>query len=221
MMKNKVLVKICGINDSTSAKACVNVDYVGLVFYQKSSRFITAFQAKKISTFLPKSSKKVGLFVNSDIDLIEHITKFVKLDLIQLHGDENLSMIRAIKQRLNKPIIKAISIESIKDVKLSKKFEPFCDMILFDTKVKTSEVSGGTGIPFNWNLLKGYSSKKKWMIAGGLNIENIKTAIEKTGAPIVDISSGVEREKGIKCPKKIKELISYVKKNKFAKIQEI
>ena len=81
--------------------------------------------------------------------MIEHITKFVKLDLIQLHGDENLSMIRAIKQRLNKPIIKAISIESIKDVKLSKKFEPFCDMILFDTKVKTSEVSGGTGIPFN------------------------------------------------------------------------
>ena len=143
-----------------SAKACVNVDYVGLVFYQKSSRFITAFQAKKISTFLPKSSKKVGLFVNSDIDLIEHITKFVKLDLIQLHGDENLSMIRAIKQRLNKPIIKAISIESIKDVKLSKKFEPFCDMILFDTKVKTSEVSGGTGIPFNWNLLRDIAQKE-------------------------------------------------------------
>ena len=60
-------------------------------------------------------------------------------------------------------------------------------MILFDTKVKTSEVSGGTGIPFNWNLLKGYSSKRKWMIAGGLNIGNIKAAIEKTGAPIVDI----------------------------------
>ena len=60
MMKNKVLVKICGINDSTSAKACVNVDYVGLVFYQKSSRFITAFQAKKISTFLPKSSNEIA-----------------------------------------------------------------------------------------------------------------------------------------------------------------
>ena len=69
-------------------------------------------------------------------------------------------MIEAIKQRLNKPIIKAISIDSIKDVKLSKNFEPFCDMILFDTKVKTSNQKGGTE-SFNWNLLKGYSSKRK------------------------------------------------------------
>ncbi len=220
-MINNVLIKICGINDSKSAEACVNADYVGLVFYQKSSRFVTAFQAKKICTFLPKNPKKVGLFVNSDIDLIEHITKFVKLDMIQLHGNESLSMIKAIKQRLNKPIIKAISIDSIKDVKLSKKFEPICDMILFDTKIKTSEISGGTGVSFDWNLLKGYNSKKKWIIAGGLNIRNIKNAIERTCPPIVDISSGVEIKKGIKCPKKIKELVDYVKKSKFTKIQKI
>ena len=217
-MVNNISIKICGINDADSARACDHVDYVGLVFYQKSSRFVTAFQAKNICTFLPKNSKKVGLFVNSDVDLIEHITNFVNLDLIQLHGDESLSMIESIKQRLNKPIIKAISIDSMKDVEFSKKFEPFCDMILFDTKVKTSNQKGGTGISFNWNLLKEYNSKKRWIIAGGLNIKNVKSAIELTGAPIVDISSGVETKKGIKCPKKIKELVSFVKKNKFKKI---
>ena len=127
-------------------------------------------------------------------------------------------MIESIKQRLNKPIIKAISIDSMKDVEFSKKFEPFCDMILFDTKGKNFNQKGGTGISFNWNLLKEYNSKKRWIIAGGLNIKNVKSAIELTGAPIVDISSGVETKKGIKCPKKIKELVSYVKKNKFTKI---
>ena len=217
-MVDRVSIKICGINDSDAAKACKDVDYVGLVFYQKSSRFVTAFQAKEISKFFSKNSKKVGLFVNADIDLIEHITEFVNLDFIQLHGDEDLSIIKAIKQRLNKPIIKAISIDSKEDVELSKKFEPFCEMILFDTKLETSELRGGTGIPFNWNLLKHYKSKKKWMLAGGLNIRNLKKAVELTGAPIVDISSGVELEKGIKCSKKIKELVSYVEKSKFAKV---
>ena len=217
-MDNKVLIKICGVNDNESAKACIDADYVGFVFYQKSSRFVTAFQAKEISSFLPKNSKKVGLFVNSNIDLIEYITKFVSLDFIQLHGNEPLSTVKTIKQRLNKPIIKAIPIDSMQDIELSRKFEPFCDMILFDTKVKDLEMIGGTGISFDWSLLKNYSSKKKWFIAGGLNIKNIKNAVETTGAPIVDISSGVESEKGIKSPKKIKELIKYVKKKKFRKI---
>ena len=159
-MSNSVSIKICGINNSESAKACTNADYVGLVFFQKSVRFVTAFQAKKLTTFYQKNLKKVGLFVNSDLGLIEHITKFVDLDLIQLHGDESISVIKAIKQRLNKPIIKAISIDSIKDVELSKKYETCCDMILFDTKLKNSEINGGTGVPFNWNLLKKLQFKK-------------------------------------------------------------
>ena len=148
-MDNKVLIKICGVNDNESAKACIDADYVGFVFYQKSSRFVTAFQAKEISSFLPKNSKKVGLFVNSNIDLIEYITKFVSLDFIQLHGNEPLSTVKTIKQRLNKPIIKAISICSEKDVDLSETFKPFCEMILFDTKLQTSEIRGGSGISFN------------------------------------------------------------------------
>ena len=95
-MVNNIAIKICGINDSETARACKNVDYVGLVFYQESPRFVTAFQAKEISKFFSKNTKKVGLFVNANIELIEYITEYVNLDFIQLHGDEDLSMIKAI-----------------------------------------------------------------------------------------------------------------------------
>ena len=217
-MKNNLAIKICGINDPESAKACQEADYVGFVFYQKSERFVTAFEAKKISDFISNKSKIVGLFVDSDIELIEYITNFVKLDIIQLHGSESLSMIKKIKKKLSKPIIKAIPVESKKDVQYSKRFESICEMILFDTKTQNFQASGGTGKSFDWKLLNDYNSKKSWMLAGGLNIKNIKKAVEETGAPIVDISSGVELKKGIKCPKKIKQLIEYVKNNKFKKI---
>lgn len=214
-MKNNLAIKICGINDPESAKACQEADYVGFVFYQKSERFVTAFEAKKISDFISNKSKIVGLFVDSDIELIEYITNFVKLDIIQLHGSESLSMIKNIKKKLSKPIIKAIPVESKKDVQYSKRFESICEMILFDTKTQNFQASGGTGKSFDWKLLNDYNSKKSWMLAGGLNIKNIKKAVEETGAPIVDISSGVELKKGIKCPQKIKQLIEYVKNNKF------
>ena len=217
-MDKDLSIKICGINDSESAKACEDADYVGFVFYQKSERFVTAFEAKEISNFLSNKSKLVGLFVDSDIELIEYITNFVKLDIIQLHGSESLSMIKTIKKKLGKPIIKSIAVKSKRDVQFSKKFEPICEMILFDTKTENFQVSGGTGKSFDWKLLNDYNSKKNWMLAGGLNIKNIKKAVEETGAPIVDISSGVELKKGIKCPQKIKQLIEYVKKNKFKKI---
>ena len=214
-MNNNLAIKICGINDPESAKACQEADYVGFVFYQKSERFVTAFEAKKISDFISNKSKIVGLFVDSDIELIEYITNFVKLDIIQLHGSESLSMIKNIKKKLSKPIIKAIPVESKKDVEYSKRFEAICEMILFDTKTQNFQASGGTGKSFDWKLLNDYNSKKSWMLAGGLNIKNIKKAVEETGAPIVDISSGVELKKGIKCPQKIKQLIEYVKNNKF------
>ena len=217
-MDKDLSIKICGINDSESAKACEDADYVGFVFYQKSERFVTAFEAKKISDFVSSKSKIVGLFVDSDIELIEYITNFVKLDIIQLHGSESLSMIKTIKKKLGKPIIKAIPVKSKRDVQFSKKFEPICEMILFDTKTENFQALGGTGKSFDWKLLNDYNSKKNWMLAGGLNIKNIKKAVEETGAPIVDISSGVELKKGIKCPQKIKQLIEYVKKNKFKKI---
>ena len=83
-------------------------------------------------------------------------------------------------------------------------------MILFDSKTSLG-ISGGTGTSFDWNLLKNLKLKKKWMLAGGLNINNIENALSITKAPVIDVSSGVEKKKGIKCEKKIKNLINYLK----------
>ena len=209
-MKFNVEIKICGINSFESAKASIGAEYIGLVFYQKSPRFLNAFEAKEITESLSPGQKKVGLFVNTDINVIKHISDFVNLDMIQLHGDETMQDIKIIKKMIKKPIIKALPVSTYKDIKDSKKIEEVCDMILFDSKTSLG-ISGGTGTSFDWNLLKDLKLKKKWMLAGGLNINNIENALSITNAPVIDISSGVEKKKGIKCEKKIKNLINYLK----------
>ena len=209
-MKFNVEIKICGINSCESAEASIGAEYIGFVFYPKSPRFLNAFDAKEIASYLNPTQKKVGLFVNADINVIRHISDFVNLDMIQLHGDETIEYIKIIKKMIKKPVIKALSVGTYKDIKDFKKIEEVCDMILFDSKTSLG-ISGGTGNSFDWNLLKDLKLKKKWMLAGGLNINNIENALSITNAPVIDISSGVEKKKGIKCEKKIKNLINYLK----------
>ena len=96
-MQSNVEIKICGINSFESAKASIGAEYIGFVFYQKSPRFLNAFDAREIATCLNPNQKKVGLFVNADINVIKHISEFVNLDMIQLHGDETINDIKAIK----------------------------------------------------------------------------------------------------------------------------
>ena len=210
-----VKIKICGINDKKYLEAANSADYIGFVFYQKSPRFITALKAKELCQTFQISPKKVGLFVNADINLIEHIVDFVGLDYIQLHGEETLDFIYSVKEKLSVPIIKAVRIKTNEDILDSQKFKDCCDMLLFDTKDEKRKVFGGSGIPFDWKLLRNYKATKKWILAGGLNIKNIQKAIKLTNPPILDISSGVEKEIGVKCEKKIRNLIDYVKQNEF------
>ena len=202
-------IKLCGLKDKGSILAASDADYIGFVFYQKSSRFINALDAKKLRKFISKNQKLVGLFVNADINVINHITDFLKLDIIQLHGDEDADYIDKIR-KLKKPIIKAIPLKNYSDLENARKYEKICEMILFDTK-SDSNVHGGSGISFDWNLLKGYDSQVEWILAGGLNEKNVKKAIQITNAKFVDVSSGVETSKGTKCQKKVKGFIKSVR----------
>lgn len=206
----KVEIKICGINTKESAVASHGAKYIGFVFCEDSPRFIQPDVVKRIIPYLSKGQKKVGLFVNEKIDLIKKITLDLELDMIQLHGDENESFIRKLKLLTNRKIIKAIPIKTVEDVKIFEEFKNSCDMILFDTK--TNNQFGGTGTSFDWKLLKNFKTSKKWMLAGGLNINNIKEALKAAKPDIVDISSGVEKERGMKCEEKIRNFIKYVGK---------
>jgi phosphoribosylanthranilate isomerase len=206
----KVEIKICGINTKESAVASHGAKYIGFVFCEDSPRFIQPDVVKRIIPYLNRGQKKVGLFVNEKIDLIKKITLDLELDMIQLHGDENESFIRKLKLLTNRKIIKAIPIKTVEDVKIFEEFKNSCDMILFDTK--TNNQFGGTGTSFDWELLKNFKTSKKWMLAGGLNINNIKEALKAAKPDIVDISSGVEKERGVKCEEKIRNFIKYVGK---------
>ena len=206
----KVEIKICGINTKESAVASHGAKYIGFVFCEDSPRFIQPDIVKTIIPYLRRSQKTVGLFVNEKIDLIKKITLDLELDMIQLHGDEDEGFIRKLKLLTNRKIIKAIPIKTVEDVKIFEEFKNSCDMILFDTK--TNNQFGGTGTSFDWELLKNFKTSKKWMLAGGLNINNIKEALKAAKPDIVDISSGVEKERGMKCEEKIRNFIKYVGK---------
>ena len=206
----KVEIKICGINTKESAIASHGAKYIGFVFCEDSPRFIQPDVVKRIIPYLNMNQKKVGLFVNEKIDLIKKITLDLELDMIQLHGDEDESFIRKLKLLTNRKIIKAVPIKTVKDIEISEEFKNFCDMILFDTK--TNNQFGGTGTSFDWKLLKNFKTSKKWMLAGGLNINNIKKALKTAKPDIVDISSGVEKERGVKCEEKIRKFIKYDEK---------
>lgn len=212
-MNNQIEIKVCGINDEISMQTAINckVDYVGLVFYQASPRNISIKQSRKLLQLRNNVSKIVALTVNPDDDFLFEIKKSVKPDYIQLHGNENPNRCMEIKKKFNIPIIKGVSIKNkLNLLKLVRAFEDICDILLLDAP--SEDLPGGNGKKFDWNILKDFKSKKKWMLAGGLNIQNIKKAIEITRAPAIDISSGLEIVKGVKDPKLIENFMINCKK---------
>ena len=207
-MTNSFEIKICGINDKNSMLEAVNseVDYIGFVFYNKSPRNLTLSLAKSLVTFRNKKSKIVALTVNAKDEFISKIKKNISPDYFQLHGDETPERCKEIKSKFQTPVIKGLGIKDQDDLKKhTKNFENICDILILDAP--SSNLPGGNGKKFDWNILKGYSSKSKWMLAGGLNVFNVNDAIKYTNAPAIDVSSGVEISKGVKDPKLIRNFI--------------
>ena len=207
-MNNLFEIKVCGINDEISMKTALKckVDYVGLVFYPNSPRNISINLSRELLKIRNKITKIVALTVDPNDDFLNQIKKNINPDYIQLHGNENSRRCLDIKHKINIPLIKGINVRNKIDlVRKNKDFEDICDILLFDAP--TEALPGGNGKKFDWDILKGFKSKKKWMLAGGLNIENIENAIDITKAPAIDISSGLEIRKGLKDPQLIKDFV--------------
>ena len=201
-------IKVCGINDEVSMNAALKckVDYVGLVFYPNSSRNISINLSRELLKSRNNITKIVALTVDPNDDFLNQIKKNINPDYIQLHGNENSRRCLDIKHKINIPLIKGINVRNKIDlVRKNKEFEDICDILLFDAP--SEALPGGNGKKFDWDILKDFKSKKKWMLAGGLNIENIKNAIDITKAPAIDISSGLEIRKGLKDPQLIQDFV--------------
>ena len=198
-------VKICGIKSINHVEACVKgkAKMIGLMFYNKSPRFINIKTAKKISNFSKNKIKRVGVFANSNITEIKTITKNVELDYLQLHGNETENFIKNIKKILK-----------IKDIKKISRFKKISDYILIDTKIiKKNNLSfKKKSKELDWNLLKKIKDKRKLILSGALNTTNLEEATGKSGINFVDASSSLEIMSGKKNIKKINKFLELATK---------
>ncbi len=194
-------VKICGLSEPMTMKAAIDAgaDMVGLVFFAKSPRNVNVEQAAALAKMAKGKAAVVALVVDADDKLLELITKRVRPDYFQAHGNETPNRVLEIAKLTGVKVIKAIAVREALDVAKAESYLGKADLVLFDAKAPDSlkdALPGGNGISFDWALLKGI--KGRFMLSGGLNPENVAEAIAITGAPIVDVSSGVETAPGIK-----------------------
>jgi len=163
-----------------------------------------------LARLLPTSTRAVGLFVDASDDEIETVVTRVPLDMLQLHGNEPPRRVAEIRSRFNIPVMKAIRVATAADLAPLGDYESAADWILFDAKppAKVTALPGGTGIAFDWRLVKGIKVAKPWMLAGGLTPENLADAVAESGARRVDVSSGVEERPGVKSPERIQAFLA-------------
>lgn len=194
--------KICGITRLEDAKASVRAgcDALGFVFYKESPRYIALDAFKVIVKELPPFVTKTGLFVNADPAEIEEAIQSGLVNVLQFHGDETPDFCR----QFNFPYIKAVAVSSSVDlIQYAKDFHD-AEALLLDAYHE--HLKGGTGQTFDWNLIP-HSLSKPIVLAGGLNVGNVKEAINQVKPYAVDISGGVEDSKGIKNSLKIQAFI--------------
>jgi len=206
-------VKICGISTAGAMTAAVEggAAFVGLVFYPPSPRAVTPAEAAPLAALVPEGVIKTGLLVDAEDAAIEAILKAVPLDLLQLHGSESPERVAEIKARFGLPVMKVVKLRQQGDLEAVEPFFSVADRLLFDAKpppAMTEALPGGNALAFDWTLLSGTTWPLPWMLAGGLTADNLARAVAVTGAPAVDISSGVEDAPGVKNPQKIRAFLA-------------
>ncbi|MDB4122671.1 phosphoribosylanthranilate isomerase [Octadecabacter sp.] len=207
-----VKVKICGLRTMADVitAADAGASYVGFVFFHKSPRNVTIDEAAALAIEVPMGVAKVALVVNADDAFLDALTAKVPLDMLQLHGSETPARVAEVKARYSLPVMKAIGISTAADLEKIDTYAAVADQLLIDAKPpKDANLPGGNGNAFDWQLLAGRKYwTKPWMLAGGLTMDNVASAIATTGATQVDLSSGVESAPGVKDPALIHAFIA-------------
>lgn len=204
--------KICGINSAPALEAAAagGARFVGFVFYPHSPRALDVEAAAALVGRVPRGITRVGLFVDESNETLDSILRRVPLDMLQLHGQETPARIAEIRRRFGRPVMKAIKVAAAADLETAAPFDGTADWLLFDAKAPpqmTGALPGGNALSFDWELLAGRRWNRPWMLSGGLNAGNLAEAVRVTGAPVVDVSSGVEDRPGAKSPAKIAEFL--------------
>lgn len=215
---NTTKIKVCGLSDPAHVRTAVEAgaDYVGFVFYEPSPRNVSTQVAQGLATLARGRAKIVALVVDAEDELIDRINAEVKPDFFQAHGSETVERIAAIHARTGVPVIKAIKVKDASDIEASAAYADAACMVLFDARAPetlANALPGGNGIAFDWDLLQGGGLRGGFMLSGGLEAGNVAEAITVTGAPAVDVSSGVESAPGIKDAAAIVKFIETVRQH--------
>ncbi len=194
-------IKICGLTTAAALDAAIaaRAEYVGFVFFPPSPRHLALGDAAALAARAAHHTKRVGLFVNATDAMIGEAVLAAKLDVIQLHGGEDPARAASLRAAFGLPVWKALAVACREDVARAQAFVGAADLVLFDAKPpKGSAIPGGLGLAFDWSLVANYRSEIAWGLAGGLGPCNVAEAARISGAPLVDVSSGVETAPGIK-----------------------
>ncbi len=214
-MDKETKVKICGITNTEDALvACgAGADLVGFLFAEESPRFMEIHTVREIIDTLPESVGKVGLFKDKEMEKVKACVLNCGLDHVQLHGGESPEYCRKLKSELRGvgKEIKILKTFKVKDHILGEQPDTYeeADYYLFDTY--HPQMMGGTGLKFDWNVLKDFRGSKPYFLAGGLNPENVAQAVSELRPFGVDVASGVEAFTGKKDSDKIKEFVRNAK----------
>jgi phosphoribosylanthranilate isomerase len=203
------LVKICGVNSPEAFDATVEAgaDYLGFVFFPPSPRYVTPVEAAMLSARYAGGPKRVGLFVNPDFDEIDAILHEISLDILQVHAAP--SAVAALRDRFGRPVWRQIGVAGEADFPAAGEF---ADGYVVEAKPPPGATRpGGNAVQADWTLLSHFRPAKPWLLAGGLNPGNVAAALAETGAPGVDVSSGVEVTPGRKSADLIRAFVRAVR----------
>jgi phosphoribosylanthranilate isomerase len=208
------LVKICGVNDAGAfaAARAAGADLIGFVFYPKSLRAVTPAQAAAISGD-GSGPIRVGLFVDPPDSQLHDVLAHLRLDLLQLHGAEPPDRVVAVREKFGVPVMKVFGIGGASDLERVRAEQHAADWLMLDAKPSPhAALPGGNAEPFDWSLLRGLRLERPWLLAGGLTPENVGQAIAIADPTGVDVSSGVERARGVKDAGKISAFVRAAKR---------
>lgn len=210
-----VSVKICGISSESALDVAIEAgaDYAGFVFFERSPRHVSLDRAASLARRAEGRIKTVALTVNAGEDAIKAIGGEVRPDFFQLHGEETVERLCAIRSLTGARIVKAIKVGTACDIQGARMYEDDADLLLFDAQARAvpGALPGGNGLSFDWRWLAGAGLRPDYFLSGGLHPDNLVAALATSGASAVDVSSGVESSPGVKDPALIRRFVKTAK----------
>ena len=195
--------KICGLSTPEAVDAALRggAGFLGFMFFEKSPRNIAPDAAWRLALPARGRAKIVAVMVDPTDDEADRIARALQPDLIQLHGSESPVRANGLARHTGTGLIKVVPVAGATDLAAAAGYESVAEHRMFETRPpKDADRPGGLGVAFDWGLMAGRRFQRPWFLAGGLNPWNVEDAVRASGAPMVDVSSGVERGPGLKDP---------------------